>query len=48
MTARDEFLRKATLHDQAAILLRQDADRHEEEAKFLRDKAERMEDKERE
>jgi hypothetical protein len=39
MTAREEFNRKALLHDQAAQLLRTDADRHEAEAKKLRDQA---------
>ena len=37
MTPREELLRKALLHDQAATLLRQDADRHGAEAKRLRE-----------
>jgi hypothetical protein len=40
MTAREELTRKALLHDQAAYLLRQDAERHESEAKRLREEAE--------
>ena len=39
MTEREELHRKALLHGQAAILLRQDADRHEAEAKRLREEA---------
>ncbi len=39
MTRAEELLRKAVLHDQAAILLREDADRHEDEAKKLREQA---------
>ena len=39
MTPRAELNRKALLHDQAATLLRQDADRHEVEAKRLREEA---------
>ena len=41
MTRTDELFRKAVLHDQAAQLLREDADRHEAEAKELRDQATR-------
>ncbi len=39
MTPREELNRKALLHDQAAGLLRQDADCHEPEAKRLREEA---------
>ncbi len=39
MTPREELLRRALLHDQAAILLREDADRHEVDAKRLREEA---------
>lgn len=35
MTERELFQRRALLHRQAAILLRQEADRHEEEAKKI-------------
>lgn len=43
MTPREELLRKALLHDQAAVLLRQDADRHEADAKRLREEADLLE-----
>ena len=41
MNAMEELQRRAVLHDQAAILLREDADRHEAEAKELREQATR-------
>ena len=37
MTPEEELNRRAMLHDQAAELLRQDADRHKSEAKRLRE-----------
>lgn len=39
MTTREELHRKALLRDQAAKLLRADAERHESEAKRLRTEA---------
>ena len=39
MTPREELHRKALLHDQAAELLRADANRHEADAKRLRAEA---------
>lgn len=42
MTHTEELYRKAMLHDQAAELLRQDAERHEAEAKRLREEAAAM------
>lgn len=39
MTRIDELLRKAELHDQAAVLLREEVARHEAEAKELREQA---------
>jgi len=45
MTTTDELRRKALLHDQAAILFRQDAVDHEAEAKRLREEAEQLEEK---
>lgn len=44
MTPREELLRKALLHDQAAELLRMDAERHESDAKQLREEAALLED----
>ena len=41
MTPREELLRKAMLHDQAAELLRIEAERHETEAAELREEAAR-------
>lgn len=46
MTEYEELNRKALLHDQAAVLLRQDADRHEAEAKRPREKAAPLEEPE--
>lgn len=46
MNQREKLLRKAVLHDQAATLLRQDAERHEAEAKKLRAEAELLEESE--
>ncbi len=46
MTHVEELHRKALLHDQAAELLRQDAERHEAEAKRLREEAAAMEERE--
>lgn len=40
MTTKETLERKALLHDQAAQVLREDADRHESEAKRLREEAE--------
>lgn len=45
MTPREELLRRALLHDQAAELLRQDGDRHEAEARKLREEAAKEEPK---
>ncbi|MDP1991015.1 MAG: hypothetical protein Q8K00_08320 [Syntrophales bacterium] len=39
MTTREELLRRALLHDQAATLLREDADCREAEARRLRAEA---------
>ncbi len=39
MTTKEIIERKALLHDQAAQLLQEDADRHETEAKKLREEA---------
>ena len=47
MTPHEELLRRAVLKDQAALLLRQDADRHEAEAKRLRKMAALLERKKR-
>jgi len=44
MTLKEELHRKALLHDQAATLFRQEADRHESEAKRLREEAARLEE----
>ncbi len=44
MSTREEILRKAFLQDQAAALLREDADRHQAEAERLRKEATYMED----
>jgi len=46
MSPRSELLRRALLQDQAAILLREDADRRDAEAKRLREEAARMEEPE--
>jgi hypothetical protein len=46
MTPLEELHRKALLHDQAADLLRQDAEHHEAEAKRLREEAAAMEEPE--
>lgn len=46
MSPHEELHRKALLHDQAADLLRQDADRHEGEAQRLREEAALLEDTE--
>lgn len=42
MTPREELLRRALLNDQAAVLLRMDAERRESEAKRLRVEASRL------
>lgn len=39
MTPREELNRRALLQEQAAVLFREDADRHEAEAKHLREEA---------
>ncbi|MEI7636339.1 MAG: hypothetical protein WCJ37_03485 [Syntrophus sp. (in: bacteria)] len=44
MTTREELHRKALLHDQAAKILRADAERHESEAKRLREEAALLEE----
>jgi hypothetical protein len=44
MTKRKEFLRRALLHDQAAQLLRVDAEHHESIAKQLREATEMLEE----
>jgi hypothetical protein len=46
MTHHEELHRKALLHDQAAQLLRADAECHESEAKRLREEAALLEDPE--
>ena len=46
MTPRAELIRRALLQEQAAILSRQDADRHEAEAKRLREEATLLEEPE--
>jgi hypothetical protein len=47
MNPREDLHRKALLHDQAAELLRADAERHESEAKRLREEAEKLREAER-
>lgn len=42
MTPREELLRKALLHDQAAELLREESARHEAEAQKLQEEAARL------
>ncbi len=44
MTPREEILRRALLHDQAATLSHQDGERHEAEARKLREEAALMEE----
>jgi hypothetical protein len=44
MTTLEELHRKALLHDQAATLLREDADRHEAESRKLRVEAALLEE----
>lgn len=44
MTKKEIIERKALLHDQAAFLFRQDAERHEAESRRLREEASLVED----
>ena len=46
MTEREELLRRALLQEQAATLLREDADRREAEARKLREEAALLEEPE--
>lgn len=46
MTHAEELYRRALLHDQAAELLRADADRHESEARRFREEAALLEEPE--
>lgn len=46
MMPREELNRKALLHDQAAELFREEADRHETDARKLREEAARLEEPE--
>lgn len=43
MTEREELLRRALLHDQAALLLRKEADRHEADARQLKEETRLLE-----
>jgi len=47
MTPCELLERKAFLHDQAAFLLRADAERHESEAKCLKEEAASLEESDR-